>query len=282
VKASNAVVVLGVALCVALSGCSQNAVASHDAPQQRRIVTLMPSFAEDLIAIGAQRQLVGVSAFTDMPEAKNLPKVADFVSVDAEKIVALHADLVVATPSQSRLVEPLRRAGVTVLTLTDDGYDDIFSVIRSLGDATGRRPQADALVAQLQRETASLHATTRTFVRHPHVFVALGSSPIWTAGTRSYVGTLIGLAGGINAADIASPWGEYSPEALLRAQPDLIVTGTDAHLYTVLNREPWRSLHAVQAHHVYVLQDVALLYRPGPNYNEGLRWLIERLKPLST
>ena len=37
--------------------------------------------------------------------------------------------------------------------------------------------------------------------------------------------------------------------------------------------------------HVFVITDPRIdnaLFRPGPNYNEGLRWLIERLSSLST
>ena len=276
------VIVALVALCLTLAGCATHAAPTERAPQERRIVTLLPSFAEDVLAIGARSQLVGVSAYTDAPEAKGIPHVSDLVSVDAEKIIAMHADVVVGIPSQSRLVEPLRRAGVRVLLLSDDSYEDIFTAIRQLGDVTGRRPAAGALISRLQRETAQLHAVTRSFAHHPRVFVALSSVPIWTVGPQSFVGTMIGLAGGVNVADISVPWGEYSGEALLRAQPDVIVSGSDAHVDAVLDREPWRSLRAVRAHHVYVLQNVALLYRPGPQYNEGLRWLIERLKPLST
>jgi len=276
------VIIALLALCLTLTGCATHAATAERAPQEQRIVTLLPSFAEDVLAIGARSQLVGVSAYTDTPEAKGIPQVSDLVSVDVEKIIALHADVVVGIPVQNRLVEPLRRAGVRVVLLSDDGYDDIFTVIRTLGDVTGRRPAAAALISRLQRETAELHAATRSFAHHPRVFVALSSAPIWTVGPKSFVATMIGLAGGVNVADIPVPWGEYSGEALLRAQPDVIVSGADAHLDAVLDREPWRSLRAVRAHHVYVLQNVALLYRPGPQYNEGLRWLIERLKPLST
>jgi ABC-type Fe3+-hydroxamate transport system substrate-binding protein len=48
----------------------------------------------------------------------------------------------------------------------------------------------------------------------------------------------------------------------------------------VLDREPWRSLRAVQLHHVYSV-DPDLLERPGPSYNDGLRWLVDRLTPLA-
>ncbi|HEV7178443.1 MAG TPA: hypothetical protein VGN11_01125, partial [Candidatus Baltobacteraceae bacterium] len=70
-------------------------------------------------------------------------------------------------------------------------------------------------------------------------------------------------------------------EALLRAQPDVIVTDPSTGLRNVLQNEPWRSLRAVQQHHVYMISPADVLERPGPRYNEGLAWLIERLAPLA-
>ena len=260
---------------------ARSATVTKDATHLR-IVALVPSLVEDLCAIGAARQLTGVSSATrDVPCAKGVPVVGDFSSVDVEKIVALHADVVVAIPAQAHLVEPLRHAGIDVELLDDDSYADIFDDITALGKLTGRASQAAALDRSLKAQTAHLIAG-RHFNHKPTVFVALGTGPIYTCGPTSYIAALIGLAGGTNAVtSLPGAYGEYSAEALLRLQPDAIVTDPSVGLNAVLDREPWRSLRAVQSHHILTLQDAALLERPGPRYNEGLRWLIERLAPLA-
>ncbi|HKU82313.1 MAG TPA: ABC transporter substrate-binding protein, partial [Candidatus Tumulicola sp.] len=243
----------------------------------------MPFVADDLYALGAGARIVAVSSFTDDPRARGLPRVADFTSVDAERIVALRPDVAIGIPSQGRLVAPLRRAGIDVVLLPDDSYRDIFTDLRAIGRAAGKEKAADAFIARLQRTTARLHARTRSFARHPSVFVVLGSGPIWTAGSSSYIATLITLAGGRNAAaDLHPAYGEYSAEALLRSQPDALVTDPAIHLDAALGREPWRSLRAVQQKRVYTVEPAAILERPGPLYNEGIRWLLERLTPLAT
>jgi iron complex transport system substrate-binding protein len=252
-----------------------------------RLVTLMPAMGDDLFAIGAGPQVVGISRFTeDNPAAKNIPLVGDFQSVDVEKIVALHPDVVIGDPSQATLVAPLRRAGIRVVLLKDDSYQDIFANLRTLGDLSGRRLQADAVIARLEQETSQLRARAARFAYHPRVFFALGTGPIWTAGPGSYLATLLAFAGARNAAvDLHEPWAQYSEEALLRAQPDAIVADYETPLRSVLEHEPWRSLRAVHEGHVFLVVDRRIddaLFRPGPNYNEGLRWLIERLSPLST
>ncbi|MGB8796540.1 MAG: ABC transporter substrate-binding protein, partial [Candidatus Aquilonibacter sp.] len=168
----------------------------------------------------------------------------------------------------------------------DDSYDDIFTDLQTLGQLTGHVAQARAEIAALKSETARLRATVAHRAYRPSVFIALGTGPIWTVGPSSYIGHLIELAGGRDAAaDLPSPWGEYSDEALIRAQPDAIVAGHDTDLTSVQTREPWRSLRAVHEGHVFAITDPRVenaLMRPGPHYNEGLRWLIERLSSLST
>ena len=254
------------------------------APPSPRIVTLVPSLSEDAFAVGAN--VVAVSRFTDdSPQARSLPKVADFQSVDVEEIVRLHPDVVIGIPAQERFVGPLRRAGIRVVLIPDDTFEDIFRDLHAIGELSDRTAQATRLIARLHRETAKLQATVKPGYR-PSVFFALGTGPIWTVGPHSYIATLVEMAGGRNAADdLSSPWGEYSEEALLRAQPDAIVAGHETDLRSVIGREPWRSLRAVREGHVFSISDQRIadaLYRPGPRYTEGLRWLIERLSSLST
>ncbi|HET9031169.1 MAG TPA: helical backbone metal receptor [Candidatus Aquilonibacter sp.] len=249
-----------------------------------RLVALVPSLAEDAFAVGAN--VVAVSKFTnDSPQAAALPTVADFASVDVETIIRLHPDVVIGIPSQARLTEPLRRAGIRVVLMPDDSFADIFADLRAVGQLSDRSAEAEKTIASLRRQTAVLQASVKRGPR-PSVFFALGTGPIWTVGPHSYLATLIRIAGGRNAAgDLPAPWGEYSEEALLRAQPDVIVAGHETNLQSVLGREPWRSLRAVREGHVFTVSDDRIanaLYRPGPRYNEGLRWLIERLSSLST
>jgi vitamin B12 transport system substrate-binding protein len=252
-----------------------------------RIVTLMPSLAADVVAIGARAELVGVSKFSDdVPNAAALPVVGDFASVDTERIIALHPDVVVGLPSQAQQVAQLQRAGIKVVLIPDDTYDDIFKDLTTLGQLTGHAAAAQAEVARLKAETARLSAQAPHRANRPSVFVALGTGPIWTVGPTSYIGHLIDLAGGVDAAsDLHQPWAEYSEEALVRAQPDAIVADHDTNVAAVEGQEPWRSLRAVHEGHVFIITDPRIqnaLMRPGPTYNEGLRWLIERLSSLST
>jgi iron complex transport system substrate-binding protein len=273
-------IVLRFALLAALSACSTTAQPARHATGAPRIVTLMPVFAQDLCALGAGAQLAGVSQYSeDARCARGLPQVNDFASVDTEKIISLHPDFVVAIPAQRTLTVALARAGVRVVYLPDDSFHDIFSNVYALGRLSRHDPSS--LVARLRERTRALQASEH-FTKRMRVFVALQAQPIWTVGPQSYISTLLQLAGARNAVTaLPRAYAQYSAEALIRLQPDAIVTSSDTHLADLFGREPWRSLRAVRDGHVFVLGDASLLETPGPSYNEGLAWLIERLRSLS-
>lgn len=268
-------VVVGVVTLAALTARASPATTQHP-----RIVSLIPSLTEDLFAIGAGPQVVGVSQFTDYPPAASkLPQVSSFSSIDVEKVLSLHPDVVVGITSQTGLVVDVRRLGLRTVLMSDDSFDDIFRDLATLGRISGRTREAAALSAKLRKRTTALVRNVDV-VRRPRVFVVLGVAPIFTVGDRSYIAHLIALAGGRNAAEgLHDAYARYSAEAVVAAQPDLIVTDARSGLRAALGQAPWNALLAVREHRVYVLDDADILERPGPRYNDGLAWLIARLHP---
>jgi iron complex transport system substrate-binding protein len=270
---------LAALLTVALAGFVPAAAPAGNLTAPR-IVSLIPSLTEDLFALGAGPQVVAVSQFTDYPAAaRALPAVASFASVDAERIVRLHPDLVVGIPAQAALVADLKRVGLRVELLPDDSFDDIFAGLARLGALSGHARAAARLSAALRARTAALVRDVPAGAR-PSVLVVLGVTPLFTVGDRSYIAHLIALAGGRNAAAGAGEaYVRYSAEAIVAAQPDVIVTDRGAGLSAALGAPPWNALRAVREKRVYVLDDADILERPGPRYNDGLAWLIARLHP---
>jgi iron complex transport system substrate-binding protein len=250
---------------------------SQSQPAAKRIVSLIPSLTEDLFALGAGANVVGVSEYSDYPAAaKGLPHVASFTSVDAERIVALHPDLIIGDASQEALSQPLLRAKLRVELFHEDSVAEIYDVLRTLGRELGRESQANALVEQMRLTSARLmQYVDRSHA--PRVFVILDIAPIYTVGNRSYISKLIEMAGGRNAANLNDAYGQYSAEAILALQPDIIVVDPAVGFQSVENREPWRSLRAVQRGNIAMIPDPGILLHPSPRYNTGLKWLIEVL-----
>jgi iron complex transport system substrate-binding protein len=250
---------------------------SRSQPVAHRVVSLIPSLTEDLFALGAGADVVGVSEYSDYPAAaKKLPHVASYTSVDAERIVAMHPDLIVGDYSQESTIQPLLRAKLHVELFHEDSVTEVYAVVQRLGVFLGREAQADALVANMRTTSARLmQHLDRSHAKS--VFVVLDIAPIYTVGKQSYINTLIEMAGGRNAADVRQAYGRYTAEAVLALQPDVIVVDPAVGFQSVENREPWRSLRAVQRGNVEMIPDPGILLHPSPRYNLGLKWLIDVL-----
>jgi iron complex transport system substrate-binding protein len=269
--------ILALVLAVALLG----AAPCRDHPGVQRIVSLAPSLTEDAFALGAGSEVVGVSDYSDWPPpARALPRIGSFAAIDAERIVALHPTLVVGIASQAPLVAPLRRAGLRVVLYDDDRFEDIAIALRALGAQLGRSCATRTLLAQLDAEAA--HARGGAPRTAPvRAFVVLGVGPIFTVGDRSYIATLIRMAGGTNVARLTSAYDRYSAEALLAAQPEILIADPASGLRAVLADEPWHSLTAVREGHVAFVPDPGVLLRPGPRYPEAIRWLSAQFRALA-
>ncbi len=112
----------------------------------QRIVSFGPSITEILFALGLGEKVVGVSDYSDYPEAAKLkPKVGGAFNPSLEKIVELEPDLVL-TVKQEQLNRELDALGVKFMVLDPKDMDGIFKDIELVGEITGTKKRAEELI----------------------------------------------------------------------------------------------------------------------------------------
>jgi iron complex transport system substrate-binding protein len=255
-----------------------------------RIVTLAPSNTEILFTLGAGDKLIGRDDFSDFPpEAAAVPSIGSlYPSVNAEAVVALAPDLVLAAGITSPDdVERLADLGLTVYSSrVNTGLDDIYADITDIGRLIGRAAEADALVADMQARVAAVTSQTGTLADKPVVFYEIDAtepSKPWTAGPGSFIGQLIGMAGGTNVGDIAADqYAQLSLEQLVAQDPAVIILGSATYggqtPELVAARTGWETIAAVKNGAVYTFDD-NLVSRPGPRVVDGLEQLAKLIHP---
>src|SRR5262249_29494237 len=127
------------------------------AASAHRIVSLAPNITEILFALGLGDRVVGVTEFCNYPpEALRLPKVGGFVNPNAEVILALHPDLVVATPNvgNKTFVERLIAVGARVVVVQARNVAEIDPAITAIASAAGVEEAGRGLVARIHRDLA--------------------------------------------------------------------------------------------------------------------------------
>lgn len=217
--------VFGLALLLAGVPCGSQAAGGDN---QLRIVTLAPHLAELVFEAGAGELLVGVSAFSDFPQAvRRLPVVGDAFLVDQEQLSLLAPDMVLAWASGTpdRTVKWLRERGFRVEVLRTRSLADVANALDEIGRLTGSQATATAASGRFRAAIAGLRETHSN--RDPvRVFYQISSRPIYTVNGSHYISELIELCGGVNIFEELSELAPMiSEEAVVARNPELMLTG---------------------------------------------------------
>lgn len=234
-----------------------------------RIVTLAPGVTELVFALGAGERVVATSRFADWPPAaRDRPKVGGLTDLDVEAVFAAEPDLVVgifAEAYRSKL-ETLHGAGISVLLLPSSSVADFAASAQILGEVLGRSAAAKGLVTQLSADLAA--APPPRGNRALRVVVVYGWRPLFVAGPGSFPDELLGFLGAKNVVDEGAAWAQWSYEALVAANPEVVIDATTARgkLPSALT-----SMSAARSGRIYPAPEG--LSRPGPRLGAATRAL---------
>ena len=262
---------------------SQGRELALPAPPQR-IISLVPSVTEIIYALGGEDRLVGVTDFCDWPpEATQKPRVGGMLAPNLETVVALRADLVVATSEGNRreTFDQLERLRIPVFIVNPHRMSDVLAVIAQLGELTGRQAAVGPLIRTLTRRIKAVENAVRPYPR-PKVLYVLWPEPLIVPGRLGLVNELIELAGGasVTAREPAS-YPRFSLEAVAARAPEVIILARHGADGTPLARAPWErltALPAVRAGRVHSV-DGTYLHRYGPRVVDGLEMLARVIHP---
>jgi len=244
---------------------------ASDAQPAERIISLAPHITEQLYAIGAGDQLVGVTEQCDYPpQAQHKPRVAGYQSIDIERILALKPDLVIAwlSGNRSRDLEALQRFGIPIAYSDPHTLSDISTDLRHLGRLTGHEAQAERVARGVEQQLALLATRYRQRPK-VKVFYQLWSSPLMSVSADSWIGPMLALCGADNLfADTSAPYPQVSVEQVVAAAPEVILTASEAA--DSLDRwRDWPRLPATAHQHLYLV-DGDLLHRYTPRTTTGI------------
>jgi iron complex transport system substrate-binding protein len=199
-----------------------------------RIVSLVPSATETLVALGARDLLAGRTDHDADETLATLPSVGGGLHPDLEALVALSPDLVIRFAGRADPTTPaqLDRLGIRHFAVRPDRLNDVLEVVKTLGKLVGRGERARALAAQIENELAEVKNLVKG--QEPvRVAYLVGGRPPLVAGPSSFIHDLMELAGGDNVfADLTSRYAPASLEELMARRIDLILvaSGTSSGL----------------------------------------------------
>jgi iron complex transport system substrate-binding protein len=273
-----------IALALAAAGCTQRA-ASAPAAAPRRIVSLLPSFTQIVVALGAGDRLVGRTQYcpTDGVSPRAVV-VGGALDANFERILALKPDLVLVQQSMTDQRAKLGALGLPVLAPPTDKIADAYVAIREIARRLQVAAAGETLAQRVEKELADVRDASRGQAP-PRALLVIGHSPgelraIYAAAPNTFLDELLHVAGGVNALP-AGPaiFPQVNAEEILHADPDAVIVfapGEDGSpAAQAAERNLWRALpylRAVKAGRVYRVVDPFAL-SPGPEMARTARTL---------
>ncbi len=279
-----------------------------------KICSFLPSATEILFALGLEDSIFGVTFECNYPPAARAKRVvvnakippglsaaeidtavAGYVArgesiykIDAEALREIQPDLIVtqdlchvcaASSDDLAAILDAYLPNCKVLSLNPHVLDEVWSDILMVGDAAGRRPQAEDLVAGIRARMEKLRRESAGQPR-PRVLFLEWLDPPYVGG--HWVPEMVALAGGEDVLGVsAKPSFRVSWGQALETQPDVVIVAPcgydESQARAELNQfqfpAGWENLPAVRGGHVFPVDAQSYFARPGPRLSEGAELL---------
>jgi iron complex transport system substrate-binding protein len=222
----------------------------------QRIISLAPHVTELLFAAGAGALIVGTPEYSDYPKAaKRIPRIGNASGLDLERIVALRPDLIVAWQSgnPSWVLERILQSKMTIFLSEPRKIEDIASNLERLGLLTGN---AEVARRASRHFLERYHGLQSRYAQRPPVtvFYQVWSDPLMTINGAHLISSVIRLCGGVNVfADLPILVPRIGIEAVLQAQPQVIVAAGAKDSQALAGWRKWPQLQAVRKGNLFLI-----------------------------
>ncbi len=287
-----------------------------------RIVSFLPSATEMACALGLVDELVGVTHECDYPPevrrkavvvrsalpaetthprdidravSERLRRGLSLYEVDEQVLkhlapthILTQALCQVCAPSGNEITQALSAlpSAPQILWFTPKCLADIDQNLYELGSATGRREQAQELIATNRARLQAVAAATRRAAHRPRVLCLEWIDPYYCCG--HWVPEMVEIAGGKDAlgrkdADsVRITWPQiaaWSPEVVVVMPCGFGLEQALSQTVQLLHRPGWSDLPAVRQGRVFAVDANAYFARPGPRVITGTELLAHLIHP---
>ena len=270
---------------VAALGCLDQMVGrSHecDYPPEVLALPMVSTVQIDINTSSAQidAQVKQLAQEKREPEDPAL-KALSIYAIDIDKLQELRPDVIftqtqceVCAVSERDVIQAIAQlTGLQPLVVSLSPYrlQDVWEDVLRVGQAIGKRDQAQTLVEKYQQRLTNLAVKTAAFGSKPRIAVLEWLDPLMGAG--NWTPELVSYAGGENVfGEVGhhTPW--LSLEELQAANPDVIVLSPCGYTLEramqdvplLQNHAAWADLQAVRDGRVYAIDGNQYLNRSGP------------------
>ena len=271
---------LAVAAALALASCAQGPPlqpAGEGPPV--RVISMGPSITEILVELGAGERIVGADEHSF--DIAGLPEdIPLFMAIapDAEQLLAAAPDLIFVMGMLRDVGEdPFRvieNAGVRIVDIpTSTSLSEIMEDIRLIAEVMGVEQAGEEIIKEMEAQIRAIRAVGEGIDHRKTVYFELEGLPqLYSFGQGVFLNEMLELIGAENIFADETGWLAVSGEAVLAANPAVILTNAgwvEDPVGEILFRPGWEAVPAVENGAVYFV-DTNASSRPSHRVIDAL------------
>ena len=280
-----------------LVGCSKKDVVITDREGNKvtmsnkleRIISTAPANTETLVELGLADKLVAIDTYSSDVEGipSNIEKI-DFLNPDAEAIIGLEPDLIIASGhnksgSSDDPFKLVKEAGISVVYIpSSESIQGIYDDIMFIADITNTKEKGQEIVDNMKSQIDEISQKAKNVKEKKKVYFEIGPAPnLYSFGNSTFLNEMIELVGAENIFKDENSWLAPTEESIIERNPDVILTNVDYidnPIQEIKSRPGWENINAVKNNQVYLI-DKNSSSRPSQHIIKALNEMAKAIYP---
>ena len=254
-----------------------------------RIISTAPSNTEILVELGLADKLVAIDTYSSDVEgiSDDVEKI-DFLNPDAEAIIGLEPDLIIASGhnksgSSDDPFKLVKEAGISVVYIpSSESIQGIYDDIMFIADITNTKEKGQEIVDNMKSQIDEISQTAKNVKEKKKVYFEIGPAPnLYSFGNSTFLNEMIELVGAENIFKDENSWLAPTEESIIERNPDVILTNVDYidnPIQEIKSRPGWENINAVKNNQVYLI-DKNSSSRPSSHIIKALNEMAKAIYP---
>ena len=282
---------------LAMVGCSSKETIVKDREgndvtlpnKMERIISTAPSNTEVLVGLGLADKLVAIDTYSsDVEGIPNDVEKIDFLNPDAEAIIGLEPDLIIASGhnksgSSDDPFKLVKEAGISVVYIpSSESIQGIYDDINFIADITNTKENGQKIVDNMKSQIDEIANKAQNIKDKKKVYFEIAPAPnLYSFGNSTFLNEMIELIGAENILKDENGWIAPSAESVIDKNPDVILTNVnyiDNPIEEIKSREGFENINAVKNNEVYQI-DKNSSSRPSQHIIKALNEMAKAIYP---
>ena len=210
----------------------------------KRIISLVPSQTELLVALGLEENIVGITKFCVHPDhlRKSKTIVGGTKKVHFDKIRDLNPEIILCNKEENTLEMVMELEKIAPVHVSEIiGFEDVLNLIEMYGKLFDRDREANQLILKLRKEKKEFEKEIPIIPKKVAYFI--WRDPWMVAGGDTFINSLLKLNGWENIFENKeSRYPEIIVEELKDLKPDLILLSSEPFPFKEKHVEEMRQI----------------------------------------